>query len=580
MTTQNPFQIPLRQRFLARTLENLLGLSPLADCYANRPTSTTPSEFLAYTLKTLGVEIKLEQQEEALQRVPRSGPLVIVANHPLGGLEGIALAHLLMQVRPDLQVMVNELLCQIPELKDIFIGVDVLSKNAAKQNMRGIRQANQHLKHGGALLIFPAGIVSAINIKRRRIEDHAWNRVAGQLARRHKANCLPIYVHGRNSKLFYIAGLIHPRLRTVMLARELSNKRGRDLLLTIGDPVASSDVAKLKDDHLATHYLRLCTEITGKRLMGRNRAHLPPMPADHLPAADLQKNIEKLQPHLLVSRGEFDVYCAHYRDLGPVMQLIGHAREVTFRMAGEGTGNSIDIDRFDPHYLHLFIWDREKHQVAGAYRVGCVSTILEQQGINGLYSRSLYRYDEHFIKDLGYTMELGRSFIHPDYQRRPIAMDLLWRGIGAFIARNPHYHTLFGAVSVSSEHSSMARALISESMLASFRAEQSVLSKVKPLVPLKVKGKVWTQEMLAAIQNVSLLSKLVGRCDPGKSIPILLRHYLSLNGKFVCFTVNRGFNDSLDGLILVDLRETPVKYLRRYVGDPDYQKVLEVWNQC
>ena len=173
---------------------------------------------------------------------------------------------------------------------------------------------------------------------------------------------------------------------------------------------------------------------------------------------------------------------------------------------------------------------------------------------------------------------MGRSFVHPDYQRLPQTLDLLWRGIGLYVAKNPEYHTLFGAVSISKEHSDLARALISECMLESFCAEQRFLDDVKPLVPLKVSGKIWTNAMLASLNHVSMVNKLIGRCDPGKALPTLLRHYLSLNGKFVCFSINEVFNDSLDGLILVDLRKTPVKYLKRYLSKQGAADFLAKWN--
>ena len=172
---------------------------------------------------------------------------------------------------------------------------------------------------------------------------------------------------------------------------------------------------------------------------------------------------------------------------------------------------------------------------------------------------------------------MGRSYIHPDYQRHALVLDLLWRGIGTYVARNPEFHTLFGAVSISREHSDLARALISECMLESFCAEQRFLEDVRPVAPLEVDGKVWDQTMLAALKNISLVNKLVGRCDPGMTVPTLLRHYLSLNGRFVCFSLNRVFNDSLDGLILVDLRNTPRKYLNRYLSKEGAENFLNHW---
>lgn len=572
----NPFQLPIKNRVLAAMLESLLGLKPLADHYERRPINTAPDSFLDYTLRSLGVDVRVES-DRFVAEIPRTGPVLVVANHPLGGLEGVAIAQMLLKVRPDLKVMTNQLLTRIPELRDIFIGVDVLSENAVKQNLRGVREAMKHLRDNGMLLVFPAGQVSAINVKSKRIEDRPWDRLVGQLVKRSKAVCVPIYVKGKNSKLFYTLGLLHPRLRTLMLARELANKHGWKLDLKIGEPVTPNEIRQLNDEESITHYLRMCTDLLGHQSAGnggpgRNQQH-----AIKRPSAELFHDIHLLEEYRLIEHHEFDVYCAPYDRLGSMMEQIGIAREITFRAAGEGTGNSVDIDRFDPHYLHLFVWDREKQVVVGGYRIGRVDEIVANHGIEGLYGSTLYRFDKEYLKRLGASLEVGRSFVHPDYQRHPAALDLLWRGIGSYVANNPRYHTLFGAVSISRDHSDMARALIAESMLGSFRAEPHYVEDVAPVTPFRVAGKIWTDDMLASLSKLSVLNKLVGRCDPGKALPILIRHYLSLNGKFVCFSVNTVFNDSLDGLILVDMRKMPQKYMTRYLGKAGAKNFMEIW---
>lgn len=579
MTTEtltNPFQLPIKNRLLAGALESLLGLKPLAYHYEQRPMGASADSFLTYTLQSLGVDVFVESPDW-LDKIPRSGSVLVVANHPLGGLEGVAIAQLLLKLRPDLKVLTNQLLTRIPELRPLFIGVDVLSDNAVKQNLRGIREAMKHLRDNGMLLVFPAGKVSAINLKSRRIEDQPWDRLVGQLVKRSKAVCVPVYVKGKNSALFYTLGLIHPRLRTLMLARELANKHGYSLNLKMGEPITSAEIRQLDDEGSITHYLRMSTDLLGldaekDPVQGIERPHQ----IKRL-SVGLFHDMQQLADCKLIEHDQFDVYCAPYERLGGMMEQIGIARETTFRAVGEGTGNSVDIDRFDPHYLHLFVWDREKQCVAGGYRIGRVNDIVARHGIEGLYSRTLYRFDKAYLRRIGMALEMGRSFVHPDYQRHPAALDLLWRGIGRYVANNPEYHTLFGAVSISRDHSDMARALIAESMLGAFRAESRYIENVAPVTPFKVAGKIWTDEMLVSLSKVSVLNKLVGRCDPGKTLPTLIRHYLSLNGKFVCFSVNRVFNDSLDGLILVDLRKTPQRYLARYLGKEGAQRFMKKW---
>lgn len=583
----NPFKLPLRSLKLASFLERLLGLSTLSKCYDSAPKNGGTQQFLLGVLRYLDVRLKTIDTQNVLQRLPAEGPLLIVANHPLGGLEGIAITQLLLELRPDTKVLTNNLLTRIPELQSTFIGVDVLSKNAARENAKGIRTASQHLKGGGALLIFPAGKVASVNIRRRVVEDHQWNRFAGNLLRRSGAACLPIHVDGHNSRLFYLLALIHPKLRTLLLPRELANKGGSELKLIIGEIIKPQEISRLENDKAVTHYLRMATEFLKQddRDPKRDNTPLAIEPLDKTSVTgSAEENaatvnvLSQLADCRLIESEQYNVYCAPFDRLGGLAESIGIAREITFRAAGEGTGNRVDSDRFDPHYLHLFIWDKKALRVVGGYRIGRVDEIIAQHGLEGLYSKTLFDFDRPYLNKIGKTLEMGRSFVHPDYQRLPQTLDLLWRGIGLYVAKNPEYHTLFGAVSISNEHSDLARALISECMLESFCAEQRFLDDVKPLVPLKVSGKLWTNDMLASLNHVSVVNKLIGRCDPGKALPTLLRHYLSLNGKFVCFSLNKVFNDSLDGLILVDLRKTPAKYLKRYLGKQGAANFLAKWN--
>lgn len=566
---------------LARPLESLLGLRRLIQIYGSRPNGSNNDSFLRHTETAFGIDLSVEGY--ALDALPKEGSLLIVANHPLGGLEGVVLARILREHRPDTKVLTNEMLTKIPELSEIFIGVDVFGDNSqqrASSNLKGLREASRHLQAGGALLVFPAGKVAVRDREEDRIKDHPWNRIVGSLARKAKCDCLPIFVDAKNSKLFYFLASLHPLLRTLMLPRELSNKNGCPLKVIVGEPIAPGDLRHLQDAEGVTNYLRLSTELLQHDGIGKKAyqgVEFKPLKLMSLEAVPAQ--LQTLADTLLIETEDFAVYCAPYARLGCAMEAIGAAREVTFRAAGEGTGNAIDIDQFDPHYDHLFIWDKQKQTIVGGYRMGRVNDIVSKHGLDALYSRTLYRYGKSYLDKVGAPLEMGRSFVHPDYQRMPQALDLLWRGIGAYVVRNPEYHTLFGAVSISNEHSDLARAFIAETMVESFRAEQQFLQGVEPVAPLEVSGKVWSKTELQSLNHVSLINKLVGRCDPGKALPTLLRHYLSLNGKFVCFSVNKVFNDSLDGLILVDLRKTPIRYLNRYMTKDGAKSFLAYWSE-
>ena len=571
----NPTHIPIKPRLLASLVETILGLSPLGKIYDRRPFKTIPRDFLEYTLDALGVSNVIEN-EENLDEIPREGSLLIVANHPLGGLEGMALAQEILKVRSDLQVLTNELLCLIPELADLFIGVDVLSNKAPGGNISGIKRVHKHLKEGGAVLIFPAGMVSAYDFGHRRIQDQPWNRLIGHLIKRYGCASVPIFVGGRNSTYFYAAGIVHPRFRTILLPRQLANKQGFKLPLIIGRPIPASELRLLESPKAIAEYLRVATDALAQKptqLENQDREGVEEFD-NAVDLSQLENDIVGMAEFRLIEHEDFDVYCTPYNRLGSVMERIAIAREVTFRDAGEGTGFSKDSDEFDPHYLHLFLWDKHEYRIAGAYRVGLVDQIVAEHGVKGLYSRSLYRYDDAFIQRLGSAIEMGRSFIHPDYQRRPVSLNLLWRGIGRILSTMPQYHTLFGSVSVSREYSDLARSLIADTLLTNFKANDFV-DLVQPLTPHKVKNRVWTDDMLSELVNTKMLGKLIGRCDPGKAVPVLLRHYLSLNGRMVCFNIHSDFNDSLEGLIIVDARKTDQKTLNRFLGAEGLKIFLE-----
>lgn len=570
----SPLLLSFRPRAAAALANRLLGLDSLARLYGQRSPGLDAQAFLQYVLDVLGVDVEASGAAN-LAGLPARGALLVVANHPLGGLEGVAIARQLLGQRPDLKVLTNDLLCRVPELSGMFIGVDVLSGVHGRRNLAGLRRVHAHLRGGGALLVFPAGMVSAWEFDQRAIADRQWSRLVGQLVLRHRCPCLPIHVGGRNSLWFYLAGLLHPRLRTLLLPRQLLNKRGGRLLLSIGQPVPYGELANLGGAAAVTGYLRISTDALAPPTGAAGHAAQPALALAEIPAdAVLRDAIGRLQDCRLLEHPEFDVYCAPHDRLGPLMDQIAVAREFTFRSVGEGTGLCKDTDRFDPFYLHLFLWDRRASRVAGAYRVGLVDSLVAAYGVQGLYTRSLYRYDGKFIDGLGHAMELGRSFIHPDYQRRPMALGLLWRGIGCLLARDPRYHTLFGSVSVSREYTDLARSLIADTMMSNYRAEEFT-GLVRPTRPHRVRHRVWSQETLAALANIRILGKLVGRCDPGKAVPVLLRHYLALNGRLVCFNIHEGFNQSLEGLIVVDLRNCDSKTAIRFMGEAGYNRFLE-----
>ncbi len=389
MDMTSPFRLTRKTPFgIGENLtEWATGLSQLDRFYAERPIGCDTKAFLRYTLETLGIQYHINSG--LLSEVPSHGPTVIVANHPLGCVEGVILAELLLMIRPDVKVLANYHLKSIPELDDLFIGVDVFdSQDAHKANLHAYREAKTHLKEGGLLLMFPAGEVSQmIDRKTKRLEDKEWSRSVSAFIKGSKATTVPIFVRGTNSKSFYMAGKVHPMLRTLMLGRELLNKTRQPIEISIGEAIKYKEVNKLTDGQIVS-YLRLNTYLLNR---SQNLIQKPELStnkesaiAPALPLSNILDDLQHLpQEHHLLSSGEFEVYCTTANHIPSILHEIGRLREINFRAVGEGTGETLDIDEFDKHYRHLFVWDNQNQQLVGAYRLGVVEQILDSKGVNG-----------------------------------------------------------------------------------------------------------------------------------------------------------------------------------------------------
>lgn len=274
--------------------------------------------------------------------------------------------------------------------------------------------------------------------------------------------------------------------------------------------------------------------------------------------------------HLLCEQNEFAVYIAEAQRIPHLLQEIGRLREVTFRACGEGTGRCRDVDLYDSYYLHLFIWNRARNELVGAYRLGEVDRIVARYGHRRLYTYSLFRYRRRLLDKLGPAIELGRSFIRLEYQRQYAPLLLLWKGIGAFVAGNPRYRVLFGPVSISADYGDASRQLLVD-YLTQHKSVPALVGQVQPRRPFRQ-----VTSALVVPAEVEQVSRLVEQLErDGKGMPILLRQYLKMGGKVLGFNVDAAFADVLDGLIMVDLAQTDPKVLARYIGREATDAYLE-----
>lgn len=547
-------------------LERASGLRQLQTAYDALPRGLSIDEFLAASLNWLGVEPAATPCE--LAHIPAKGGAVLVANHPHGVIDGLALAILLRQVRPDVRFLANSLLGRVPEAASMFISVDPFGGAGAEQRNRGpLRQAIRWVEQGGLLVVFPAGEVSHLQLRRGTVTDPDWHSAVARIIARTGAPVIPAFIPGHNGLGFQVAGLLHPRLRTALLARELLNKSGRRLNIRLGAPIQPARLDGLGADQLL-NFLRLSCYGLGEDQRTRATAKRAGMQTIAMPqdASVLNDEVNALDSRVcLVESGDLQVYCVHAASIPHVLQEIGRLREMTFRATGEGTGQSVDIDLYDNYYQHLFVWNRAKQEVVGAYRLGHVDRILQGYGSKGLYTQSLFRFNRGLLSQLGPALELGRSFIRPEYQRSYQPLLLLWKGIAAYVAANPRYKVLFGPVSISDDYSSASRQLLVDFLRANSLAP-ALARGVRPRRPYKGLTRRGCQPLFAIRQaeQVSRLLELVE--GHGRGMPVLLRQYLKLGGKVLGFNVDAAFSHVLDGLIMVDLTATDPAVLARYMG--------------
>lgn len=561
-------------------LARAIGLTPMGRAYARASAGDPAIDFSSRALAVLGIGVTVPS--DGLAHIPRSGPVIVVANHPTGALDGLALLTLIRRVRSDVSLMGNRWLRCVPELRESVVPIDVFgtSARAVGRNGTALRSAIRRLTRGGCLAIFPSGEVAHRERPDGQVIESPWHHTAAELAARTEAAVVPVFIAGRNSKLFRAAGRVHPLLRTALLPHELWTKRGSTVTVSVGRAITPGELASRIDPASRTALLRSRVEHLAAapgelQSVGPAVWDRPgPQPAVRRVAPRglamaIEANVAAIGSSLLMESGTFQVFCAPATELPAILPEIGRLRELTFRAVGEGTGQTRDLDRFDHTYQHLFVWDRDRREVAGAYRVGATDVL----GVEGLYTRTLFDYDESLLRQIGPALELGRSFVQPDYQREFSPLLLLWKGISRLVSRQPRYRRLFGVVSISDLYDTTSRQLLLKFLQNTrFDADLGRLVRAKhpPAMPRSEAVDAVTVERLEDV------CALVRQIEPdGKDIPILLRQYLKLNAKLLGFTVDASFGNVLDGLLLVDLDHVEPAVLSRYMGKAEARAFFE-----
>ena len=533
-------------------------------------------EFFDKLLEELNVKYLAFQED--LAKIPKTGPFILVSNHPLGALDGVIMCKILTEIRPDFKVMGNFLLTKIKPMEPYVISVNPFEKRKeAYSSMSGMREALKHLSEGGCLGIFPAGEVSNKNNEYNEILDKEWQEPALKLIKKAQVPVVPMYFHAKNSKLFYNVSKIHPDLQTLLLPSEMVNKREKPIKIRIGRPVTPKILNEYETPKELGEFLKKKVYMMKSYFEDRKSVaeflkvknlNISPKEEvvvqniiDETPLVEIladRENLRKKEGKMLFSNGDYEVYFTKFDEIPAMMREIGRQRELTFRAVGEGTNLPFDLDEYDKHYHHLILWDNVAQKIAGAYRMALGSEVMKNYGIKGFYTNSLFDFDQELQPFFKKVIEMGRAYISIEYQQKPLPLFLLWRGIVHVCLRNPEHKFLMGGVSISNRFSDFSKSLMIEFMRSHY-FDPAVAQHVHP----KNDYKVYLSERDKSLffegldDDLNKFDKLIDDFEPEMRLPVLIKKYIKQNAKVVAFNVDPNFNDAIDGLMYIRISDLP-----------------------
>ncbi|MER0215807.1 MAG: GNAT family N-acetyltransferase [Nitrosomonas sp.] len=519
-------------------------------------------EFNDAVLEHFNFSFQVSSKDRA--RIPDQRRVLIVANHPLGSLDGLALLKLVSEIRTDVKIVATSLLDCIDPLKSLFLPVDNFSKVA--QHRDNMNQIIEALEAEQAVIVFPTGEVSRISPL--GVRDGKWKSGFISLAQKTKAPIVPMHIGGKNSAVFYGLSSIYKPLGTMMLVNEMFNKQGGEVSFRIGKPIpwesiAAMDLSKKAVAKLMRKQVYLLGEKKKKELF---------KPIENIIHPVRTKLIRKeLKASQLIGKTQDGkhIYLFDYMPNSSVMREIGRLRELSFRQVQEGTGNTLDIDSYDRYYRHLILWDEDELEIIGSYRIGEAAKILKARGADGLYTHSLFEFTLAFLPYLEQSIELGRSFIQPRYQNKR-SLDYLWYGIGAYLYQHPEIRYMTGPVSMSTALPEAAQQTI-----ANFYQQLCGNDKqlAAPRLPFQFNaaadfamfGKATDETGYK--QAYALLKEKLDAA--GVKVPVLYKQYVELcepgGCEFLGFNIDPQFSNCVDALILVHVGAIKEKKHQRYI---------------
>ncbi len=525
--------------------------------------------------------------DEFRRKIPSKGAFITVSNYPIGGLEPLLLYRIISEIRPDYKLVTNYFFHTQPIFKDITIPInEVVSSFRITMSKAGIKRVLDYLKEGNAVGFFPAMRSATFKPRYTNVSDVRWKAKIMKLIKIANVPVVPLFIQNNNRLIYHILGIIHPIFQTFLLQKEIVNKKNTHIKIEIGEKISPKVLSEFKDFSDMTIYLRTLVYALNFKISDKNNLFTQKIGKVEpiIPPIDkklLEQEIENAKElgYLLFSNENFDLFVIPPEIIPNLLKEIGRLREITFREVGEGTNKSIDIDEFDLYYHHLVIWDRTKKQIVGSYRFGRGAEIMNQFGVKGFYVHTLFKLKKGLYPILEKTLELGRSFIVKEYQRKPLSLFMLWKGILYYLLKNPSYRYLMGPVSISGTFSDYSKMLI-KAFFEKYHFNRELAQYVTPRNKFKPKLKnVDINTVLEKLNgNINELDKYIKDIEKGKRLPVLFKKYMSLNAKTLAFNVDPDFNYCLDGLMILDVMDVPIETVKGLAKELNDQKLLDLYN--
>ncbi len=517
------------------------------------------TETLSQIWEQLGVNVNLVNEEET-KHFP-SGPFIAISRHLIGDLDYLLMLQALQQNGRENKIVTYGTSQFSKHLGDAIVELkEGKARKAFYKLLDNKHKLNKHLNSGGAIGVFPAteGDESAEG----KTYDKVWEPAVIKLIRDLQLPVVPISFQSSDAKVL-------KQLKAHLKGYDGNKPFDKELTITIriGAAISLPEIAAFGRLSRLSRFLRARTMALGTPIdvkqfyfPGDIKLDATQQIAPPIDMELIRKEITTIrESNLLFTQSEFEVLTARASQIPNTLLEIGRLREITFRTVDEGSNKPRDIDEFDLYYEQLIIWDKDAGQLVGGYRIGRGDFIYSSYGVKGFYIASLFKFDKAFSPFLNQSAELGRAYIVPEYQRKRLPLFLLWRGILAFVLKNPQYKYLIGPLSISKMYSDISKQLIIEFVKKHYYNHE-LAQLVKPRRAYKVKIKDIDTDIL--IENfegqIQKLDNFIEDIEPFHlRIPVLMKKYIKQNARIICFNVDPKFSDTLDGLMLLDIAELP-----------------------